>query len=59
MAFGNADPDRAAPLLEESLSIFRDNGLEGPMVVPITILGELATRRGDHDRATELLEDGL
>ena len=59
MAFGNADAERATPLLEESLSVFRDSGLEGPMVVPITILGELATRRGDYATATELLEDGL
>jgi predicted ATPase len=59
MAFGNEEPDRAQSLLEESWSLFREAGLEGPIVVPITILGQLATQRGDYARATELLEDGL
>jgi tetratricopeptide (TPR) repeat protein len=59
MAFGNSDPAGARSLLEESLSLFQATGLEGPMVVPITILGQLATERGDYSRASELLEDGL
>jgi predicted ATPase len=59
MAFGRTDPGTAQPLLEQSLSLFRDSGHERQMVVPISILGELAAERGDYGRATELLEDGL
>jgi predicted ATPase len=59
MAFGRADPGAAQPLLEQSLSLFREAGHERQMVVPISILGELAAERGDYGRATELLEDGL
>ena len=59
MAFGHADPGRAQPFLEQSMSLLQESGHERQMVVPITILGQLATERGDYARATELLEDGL
>ena len=59
MAMGRSDWNTAAPLLEESIELFREAGRPYDEVVSLSYLSFVALRRDDVDGAGELAEQAL
>ena len=59
VALGSGDADRAAILWQQSLDISRQTGNAYGEAFTVSNLGLLAAARGDQERATDLLRQGL
>jgi predicted ATPase/class 3 adenylate cyclase len=59
MAMGQSDWDSAAPLLEEAIRLFEENGDAGGQVVALGYLGFVALRQGNVGRARDLGDQAL
>jgi predicted ATPase/class 3 adenylate cyclase len=59
MAMGQSDWNTAAPLLEESIELFREAGRQYDEVVSLSYLSFVALRRDDVDGAGKLAEEAL
>jgi predicted ATPase/class 3 adenylate cyclase len=54
-----AEPGRAASLLDEALTLWRRLGNERGIYTTLSLLGVVAAEEGDYSRAIDLLEEGL
>jgi tetratricopeptide (TPR) repeat protein len=59
MTFVQGEPERAAPLYEEALSLWRDLGDEQGRATVLTNLGEIMHLRGELEQAVTLYRDAL
>jgi predicted ATPase/class 3 adenylate cyclase len=54
-----SEPAQAQQLLEESLSLFREQGNKRFIAYALTILGQMLHQKGEEDRARVMLEESL
>lgn len=59
MAMGQSDWDTAAPMLQESVALFRENGKPYDEVVSLSYLSFVALRRNDAGTAESLAQEAL
>jgi tetratricopeptide (TPR) repeat protein len=59
MTFVQGEPERAAPLYEEALGLWRDLGDEQGRATALTNLGEIMHLRGELEQAVTLYRDAL